>query len=862
MRRPAAACAAGFSAGIAVYSATGSISVLLAGTGFLLLFLLNKWNLIEKYKINVNVERDSLFTSSSVKKTAAIFLLFFAAGSLRYAVSDMNASSFEGRSGETAEITGDVLSEEIEDDRRVLELSVDGDGIFREKILVTVEMPEAGKESRAIPQQTGGDSGRASGRIDEESQDMEEETCLTGMRVTVLGVLREPESQGNPGVFDYRRYLKSCGIRMTMRADESGLSVCGGPEGIYILLNTLEKFRRNYLSAASGVMGEEATGLLAGILFGDRTRMDEEIYGTFQKNGTAHLLAVSGLHISMIYGLLAAVCRNPATAAGNLPAAAILILYAALSGFSPSVVRAVFMILTQIAARMMHRRYDGLSGISFCAFSLLMYRPSMLFSSGFQLSFLAVLTISIVMSGTGKKRRGTPEREKNSRGFPGLRQRAGRQLKEQAAGIFLMQAGMMPVTLRQFHYISPAAFLLNPPAIALAGFIVPAGVAMMPFCVAADMEFFPDFLREAADLIFRLLCAIEEMLLSLLIFLNGLPEGTVFDYRYAASPPACVFLIYYAALFFFFSEAGRDFIRDRKRRMKRMLCVFLIFVSAGCCAGMYADRAARAGDLIFLDVGQGDCAHLRDGGTNLLFDSGGSDTYDVGENILLPYFLSGGVSEIDLAVISHLHTDHCGGLISLLRGVRVRKMMLSAVYEARAEEISEMYGIPREDLLFVREGDRIAVGNVTLDVLAPARAGPEEYSRILENSEDENELCLIVKAEYRGRSVLFTGDIDADYEKKLVSLCGGRLKTDILKTAHHGSRYSTCSAFLSAASPDTAVIQVGTNYYGHPSAETVERLENSGASVFRNDRDGAIFADMKSGRILSMRDLQRSFFRD
>lgn len=126
---------------------------------------------------------------------------------------------------------------------------------------------------------------------------------------------------------------------------------------------------------------------------------------------------------------------------------------------------------------------------------------------------------------------------------------------------------------------------------------------------------FSRFSAEAADLIFRLLCAIEEMLLSLLIFLNGLPEGTVFDYRYAASPPACVFLIYYAALFFFFSEAGRDFMRDRKRRMKRMLCVFLIFVSAGCCAGMYADRAARAGDLIFLDVGQGDCAHLRGGGT-------------------------------------------------------------------------------------------------------------------------------------------------------------------------------------------------------------------------------------------------------
>ena len=98
-------------------------------------------------------------------------------------------------------------------------------------------------------------------------------------------------------------------------------------------------------------MGEEGAGLLAGILFGDRTKMDEKIYEDFQKNGTAHLLAVSGLHISLIYSVLSAASGNPATMAGNLPAAVILILYAALSGFSPSVVRAVFMILIHIAAK-------------------------------------------------------------------------------------------------------------------------------------------------------------------------------------------------------------------------------------------------------------------------------------------------------------------------------------------------------------------------------------------------------------------------------------------------------------------------------------------------------------------------------
>lgn len=101
------------------------------------------------------------------------------------------------------------------------------------------------------------------------------------------------------------------------------------------------------------------------------------------------------------------------------------------------------------------------------------------------------------------------------------------------------------------------------------------------------------------------------------------------------------------------------------------------------------------------------------------------------------------------------------------------------------------YGIPAEDLLFVRAGDSIAVGGITIDVLAPAAADRETYQKILEDSEDENELCLIVKAKCRGTEVLFTGDIGAEYEKKLTSLYGNGLAADILKVAHHGSRYST-----------------------------------------------------------------------
>ena len=198
----------------------------------------------------------------------------------------------------------------------------------------------------------------------------------------------------------------------------------------------------------------------------------------------------------------------------------------------------------------------------------------------------------------------------------------------------------------------------------------------------------------------------------------------------------------------------------------------------------------------------------------------------------------------------------------MTQGVKVKKIMLSAVYRSQAEQISRRFHVSESDLLFVQAGDTVKIGGAVLDVLAPKGADEETYRKILENSEDENELCLVVRAEYKGTSVLFTGDIGADYEKRLVGEWSEQLdddehsalKSDILKAAHHGSRYSNCGAFLSAVDPTAAVIQVGTNYYGHPSEEVISRLRDRGASVYRNDEDGAVLVKMgKKPRFTTMR---------
>ncbi len=699
-----------------------------------------------------------------------------------------------------------------------------------------------------------------------------------------------------------------------------------------------------------------AAGMLCGILFGDDTYIDESDELDFQHNGTAHLLAASGLHVGFVYGILNILMRKPATLAGNLPIAITLIFYSALAGFSTSSVRAVFMIIVYIAGKAAHRRYDFLSSISFCAFALLLYEPMYLMASGFQLSFMAVTTLAVVMKkvdGIQKIRSENRVKKvrillKDGEGYlnaadkPGSRkgdlQETGDFVKEsrgdlsavwkkarrQAVNMLMtpaaLQLGMLPLTVRNFHYVSPAGFLLNIPSIALAGLIVPIGIILMPIaalsglCDPSFLSIFTDgtddfasgtdsltvqtgfvIISDFFDTAFLFFGRMAEMLTKILIWMNEIGSSGSFSFIYTASPPTALILFYYFALFFICSESGTRYLSafrpaarfpekiseldnepqsegnnkiccDKShnifslqngdnslnkhifykisgfssRRTAMFLFPFIAAAVISCAAGFCTDGDYILSDLIFIDVGQGDCAHLKAGGVNIMFDSGGSDTYDVGRNVLMPYFLGNGVKKVDLAVISHLHQDHYGGLKTMTEGVKVDKLLLSAVYKSESANIAKETGIPEKDIIFAKEGDVVMCGDAALRVLSPRAESDSEYKDILKKTEDENKVCLAVQAKYRGNKILFTGDIDADMETELCGIWHENLKSDILKVAHHGSRYSTCDKFLEYTKPEASVIQAGRNLYGHPADEILERLEDYGSKIYRNDIQGAV----------------------
>jgi len=248
-------------------------------------------------------------------------------------------------------------------------------------------------------------------------------------------------------------------------------------------------------------------------------------------------------------------------------------------------------------------------------------------------------------------------------------------------------------------------------------------------------------------------------------------------------------------------------------------------------------------DAVFVDVGQGDCVHLRNGaGMDLLFDGGGKEDYDVGRKIVRPYLLKNRVRTVDAAFVTHLDTDHFGGIVALCQEGMVDRLILYEGHRGELREIMEETGLPKERILFAGPGDVFRFEEITVRCLGP-----------LGESGSENEQSLVLLAEAAGRRVLITGDIGEETEQKMAAVYEeGSMQTDVLQVPHHGSKYSSSDALIRAASPAAAVVQVGVNRYGHPAQEVIDRYEQSGIAVYRNDLDGAVGIDLADMKTITM----------
>ena len=759
--------------------------------------------------------------------------------------------------------------------------------------------------------------------------------------VRVWGEFTQFQPASNPGEFDYAAYYRgqkliwrvfALAVRKIENGEQMEPKFSGSIAGVpgkavgqmqewgawtnlrrifYVLPNGILRFRMWAVARLKFLAGEEDGSIFAAMLLGDKTGMPEEIRELYQKNGIAHLLAVSGLHLSLVsmaaYGLLrkAGAGYGRAAVAGGL----VLMVYSILTGASPSVLRALIMTLCGFLAAYMGRTYDLLSAMGLSALILLWYSPYLVDQAGVQLSFAAIGGIGLAKELEAWSVTGTEQKDASER--PLLLGADGESAHawEQPLRLTLcMQLVSLPVVLWHFFSYPLYGIFLNLLVVPLTGIIVGSGAASL--LVSLFMIRAGTFLTGGgrAVLAWYELCCRWFMRLPGSSLLCGRPE-------------LWQIVVYYMALGVLFyvllkkdsnertpvSKISRIMHREREMILACFLLASLLFLRPPAVRGL---------EVTILDTGQGDGICIRTKDRVILVDGGSTDQKELGKYRLEPFFQSRGIRQIDLAIITHGDWDHISGLSWLMEQAAQKAEMASGmvavrtlampeagkgeeVYE-RLEQLCEKQGgqtvwIARGDEVSWNAGDSTAgslgvqsiwkrlgrqAGRNRKNLLHMQCLYPEAASghSPLASGTDRNEHSLVFRLDYGKFHMLLTGDMSAEGEKNLLALesvtydethfgarqavqgkdgMNGKRKTRkaadgtwILKVAHHGSGYSSSEGFLAWLNPDYAVISCGKkNRYGHPHPDTVERLSGCGSQILQTKESGAIIWKTDGHRI-------------
>lgn len=639
------------------------------------------------------------------------------------------------------------------------------------------------------------------------------------------------------------------------------------------LREALWRLRERLKDIYAEAMGEETGGILVNMVLGDKELLEQEIKRIYQVAGLSHIMAISGLHISVIgmslYQLLRR--RGMGFTGAGVVAGTVMYLYGTMVGMGISAQRAVLMFLLQLLAQALGRGYDSLNGLGVAALALLWKNPFLLWDAGTRFSFAAV--IGVVWIGKLPKRQGE-KKSWEEKIFPGM----------------AIQLVTLPLAAWYYYEIPVYAAAINlvvlPAMEILLTLGVAGGLAGLVSAVLARIVLFP--------------C---KVLLWLSTKLCGICAGLPGAMLITGKPDWRRILLYYsllALLTLYFHRKAKATEEEREktepdkvgqsRKADHLQCGRQLVYGLLLLLWLFWPVGKKF-ELDVLDVGQGDGSYLRTGsGYQIFVDGGSSNVRKVGEYRILPFLKSKGAGKIDYWFVSHTDMDHISGLAELLEsGYRVEHLVLSAesvrtglveaenmdamsadvesadVESADAEnadienadaesadaenadvenadvestdeataQLLTLAELAGTELILVEQGDVLHLDGAKITILSPAA---EEYYA------DKNAASLVFLYEEDAFSGIFTGDVDTTTERKLLAeLKCWTGKIDFYKAAHHGSKYSNSEEFLMALRPAVSVVSCGArNSYGHPGEEAVAHMEDAGSTVFYTMEAGQI----------------------
>jgi competence protein ComEC len=710
------------------------------------------------------------------------------------------------------------------------------------------------------------------------SSQVAEQAFHCGDRIRADARLLRPAVYHDPGVWSRADYLLDQGITSTAGITIDRVSVTGHDEGAGLQFRC--RMGRWQHATTARLMGlpdamknwptplrisPEDAVMLAAMVAGDRTFLTHSLRAGFERTGSFHMLIVSGFHLAVVAGCIFWIARRlrlPRVPATFFTIAASF-AYALFTGFATPVQRSLWMVTLYLIGRLYYRERSALNTIGFASLCLLAVNPRCLFDSGLQMTLLAVVSIAGVaaplLEGTVQPylkatrdlrliaidvklaprvaqfrtlMRMSAERIQavvNKRAawvvFPWLVRLVLRVVELVIVSCVVELAMTLPMAI-YFHRITVFALPVNLFILPLLALLIP--VALL---TVATLVIWPGVAALPAAAVAIVLHAG----VGLVRLFGSLEYG---DFR-IASPLLWQFAAFYTLLGGAIVVANRS-LRLGSRLLQWLACTLLLLGAVAAVAPRPIHHPGNALLAEAIDVGQGDSMLIvTPDGKTLLVDGGGfgggpmqaQQDFDIGEEVVSPVLWDLGIRHLDAVALSHAHSDHMGGLPSILRSFRPDELWVGNnppgdAYNSLLEEASSLHVRVRS----LRADDAIAFGNVQVNVLAPAR----NYTP---GTEPANNDSVVLHIGYGATSMLLEGDAEARVEKAMLSEAG--LKSTLLKVGHHGSATSTAPEFLERVAPQWAVISCGLrNRYGHPRQEILDALEAAHVRTFRTDTNG------------------------
>lgn len=659
-----------------------------------------------------------------------------------------------------------------------------------------------------------------------------------GNIIKVRGKLRQFEEAANKGNFDSRKYYLSLGFYGKIEAgtievinsDYSGIR-----QGLYELrmeiIERLEKLCRDNNGIFSIINNKN--GIIGAIILGDKTDLDSDIKELYSVSGIAHILAISGLHISFIgmaiYRLLRRRFRFLFSAAVSIP---VVLSFGIMSGFGISTIRAIIMFILKIIGEVLGRKYDAITAISLAGLVLLVQNPFVVCNSGFQMSFGAIIAIVLILP--------IVEEILNT----------DNKIIKVISANFTISLVMNPILAWNYYELPTFSFLLNIVVVPLMSVVIVSSIVGI-FCSCIMFGFgkvviFPG-------------CGILELYTFLCNIINKSSVASIV----VGQPKVTIIIVYYAILLVVLfglknirtkytrAEKERNIIKKetglvlekkakKERRIKgqnvklRLACI-VGFLLLNCLIYYIPNPGFY---ITFINVGQGDGILIHgDNGTKVMVDGGSTSEKQVAKNCIVPYLKAEGIGTIDYSIITHTDKDHISGILEILENnnsnrIRIKNLVMPDINmkDDTYNELIEKAKLKKINVLYIKKGDTLSLGKTKIKCI---------YPETTTTASDKNDYCTVLSVKNKTSKILLTGDISKEIEEKI--------KDDIeenytvLKVAHHGSNYSSSEKFLKKVNPKYSIISVGkNNSYGHPGNETMERLRKQGVVIYRTDEKGGI----------------------